>query len=77
MAWKSTRDNPERKRRDNMRRRARHRAGKAGVFLCAICKKYKNRRQMEIHHTSYAGYNGRTRYICTTHHYEKHGRRLK
>ena len=68
------RKKPERRRRDNMRRRARHRAGKAGIFRCAICKKYKSRRELEIHHTSYKGYDGRARYICKEHHYKIHKR---
>lgn len=62
----------ERKRRDNMRRRARHRVGKAGIFRCAICKQLKQRRSLEIDHVSYAGLLGKWRLICIEHHHKKH-----
>jgi hypothetical protein len=61
----------ERRRRDNLRRRARHKVGSAGVFICAICGQYKQRRSLEIDHTNYNGVMGKWRLICIAHHRKK------
>lgn len=61
----------ERKRRDNMRRRARRQVGRAGIFRCEICGSWRSRQDMEMHHTDYSGYNGKTKLICTEHHAKK------
>ena len=61
----------ERKRRDNMRRRARHKY-RGGIYECAGCKEFYYRSELHIHHQNYKGYDGKIRLLCKKCHAKTH-----
>jgi hypothetical protein len=68
---------PERRRRGNLRRRTRRKVGKAGIFKCAICKRYRYRQDMEAHHLNYDGWTGTYALTCKECHPKKGKTRRK